>query len=90
MGTKLKVDKDLAHFDEDTGLLTFHTYGTSGEGLVLKAGGLTVTVPLTVLSPHADVDEDHWAFDAVKYCYENHIVSGISDTEFGVNGNIRR
>ena len=90
VGTKLKVDKDLAHFDEDTGLLTFHTYGTSGEGLVLKAGGLTVTVPLTVLSPHADVDEDHWAFDAVKYCYENHIVSGISDTEFGVNGNIRR
>jgi len=89
-GTKLTVDEELAHFDEDTGLLTFHTYGSSEEGLVLKAGGMTVTLPLTVLSPHGDVDEDHWAFEAVEYCYENGIVSGISDTEFGVDGHIRR
>ena len=39
---------------------------------------------------HTDVGEDHWGHGAVEYCYANNLVSGISSTQFGPNGLIRR
>ena len=39
---------------------------------------------------HSDVPPGHWAYDAVEFCYQQGIVSGISDTEFGADHTIRR
>lgn len=41
-------------------------------------------------SDFTDLDNNHWAFDAVSAAYANGIISGISDTEFGTGRNITR
>ena len=39
---------------------------------------------------HQDVPEDHWAYEAVDYCYRNGIVTGVAPTRFGLDNHIRR
>lgn len=66
------------------GLFTANGSSTSGT-ISVSAGNVTKTIPVSVAinSAHTDVTPDHWAYDAVEYCYEHGIVSGISATEFG-------
>ena len=44
---------------------------------------------LTGSLPFTDVS-NHWAYNAIKYAYENGLFSGISDTEFGPNISMNR
>lgn len=41
-------------------------------------------------NPFADVDEDDWYYDNVRYAYENKLFSGVSDTEFAPNEEMTR
>lgn len=63
--------------------------GSSGD-LTVTVGGLSQTIPVTIKNIHTDVTKEHWAYNAVEYCYENGIVGGISSTEFGRDLPIRR
>lgn len=58
--------------------------------ITATSGSLSKTVPVTLSQVHTDVTPDHWAYPAVSYCYQNGIVSGISNTEFGRDLSIRR
>ena len=51
--------------------------------ITLSAGGISKTIPVSFSNVHTDVTQDHWSYDAVEYCYNKGIVSGISATEFG-------
>ena len=82
------VDPAVGSVDQ-TGVFTAGKAGSTGD-LVVTAGGMTQTIPVIVKNIHTDVDENHWAYAAVEYCYENGIVGGISPTEFGRDNPIRR
>ena len=57
---------------------------TPGEGsITLSAGGQSKTISVLMGNVHNDVTPDHWAYQAVEYCYAHSIASGISSTEFG-------
>ena len=71
------------------GVFTASANGTSGT-ITATAGGITKTIAVTLNNIHTDVTEDHWAYQAVEYCYDHGIVSGISTSEFGVNHPIYR
>lgn len=82
------VDPTVGSVDQN-GLFTAGEAGSTGD-LVVTAGGMTQTIPVIVKNIHTDVTEEHWAYGAVEYCYENGIVGGISPTEFGRDNPIRR
>lgn len=63
--------------------------GASGS-IVAAAGGLTRTIPVSLINAHKDVPEGHWAYEAVEYCYVNQLVNGVSPSLFGADSNIRR
>lgn len=88
-GVEIELDESVGTVDEN-GLLTFASTAKSGDTITISAGGLEKTLNLTVSNVHTDVGEDHWGYQAVEYCYANNIVSGISPTEFGATGLIRR
>ncbi len=71
------------------GVFTASGSGTSGSILV-SAGGVTKTISVELNSTHTDVTPDHWSYEAVEYCYDHGIVSGVSNTEFGRDNPIRR
>lgn len=74
---------------DEKGLFTASEQG--GEGTITAAvGGLSHTITLTTTNIHRDVTEEHWAYEAVEYCYDKGIVGGISATEFGRDNQIRR
>lgn len=74
---------------DENGLFTAGEAGGSGT-VTAEVGGLTQTVTLSMTNVHTDVTEEHWAYQAVKYCYETGIVGGISTTQFGRDNQIRR
>lgn len=83
-----EVTNGIGSVDE-TGLFTASHAG--GEGTITAAvGGLTQTIQVGMTNVHNDVTQDHWAYNAVAYCYEKGIVGGISATEFGRDNQIRR
>ena len=82
------VDPAVGNVDQ-AGVFTAGEAGSTGD-LVVTVGGMTQTIPVIVKNIHTDVDETHWAYAAVEYCYENGIVGGISPTEFGRDNPIRR
>jgi hypothetical protein len=74
---------------DENGLFTASEDG--GEGtLTASAGGLSQTIRVTTATLFNDVEKDHWAYTAVKYCYDNGIVGGVSSTQFGRDYSIRR
>ena len=82
------VTGDVGTVDEN-GLFTASASG--GEGTITaSAGGLSQTITLTQQYVHSDVGTDHWAYQAVEYCYANGIVGGVSATEYGADQSIRR
>lgn len=74
---------------DQNGLFTASSKAVSGT-ITASAGGLTQTIQVATYSIHQDVTEDHWAYEAVEYCYDHGIVGGISATEFGRDNQIRR
>ncbi|MBR4099294.1 MAG: phosphodiester glycosidase family protein [Clostridium sp.] len=73
----------------DAGVFTASGAGNSG-AITAAAGGITKRIPVSLNNVHNDVTKDHWAHTAVDYCYENNIVSGVSNTAFGRDLQIRR
>lgn len=88
-GVSISASEPLATMDA-TGLLTFASSIGSGATLTVSAGGIEKIIPVSLRNIHTDVGEDHWAYNAVEYCYAHNIVSGVSSTEFGATGLIRR
>ena len=84
-----RVDGDVGGIDQ-SGRFTASAQGGKRGSITAMAGGRTVTIPVQTSSPHVDVDQNHWAYVAVDYCYQNKLVSGISAHEFGPTLNIRR
>ena len=58
------------------------------DGTAVK-GTYSVKVVLTEL-PFKDINVDHWAYSAVKYTYNNKIVSGYNATTFAPNDKVTR
>ncbi len=50
---------------------------------------LAMLVPMSIFAveetglPFTDVKESHWWYEAIAYCYENDLLNGMSETEFG-------
>ena len=42
------------------------------------------------VNPFNDVNKNDWFYNAVKYAYENNIMSGVANNEFGVNSSVSR
>ena len=77
----LTVQGDIGTVDSSG---TFTAGQEPGTGTVtLSSGGLSRTLTITIPSTHEDVTRDHWSYEAVEYCYQHGIVSGISPTLFG-------
>ena len=74
---------------DENGLFTAGANGGSG-AITASAGGLSQRISVGFNNVHTDVAEDHWAYDAVEYCYAHGIVGGVSATEFGRDMQIRR
>lgn len=74
---------------DSTGLFTASESGGTGT-LTAHAGGQSHAITVRMSNIHRDVPAGHWAYDAVEYCYQNGIVSGISPVEYGRDRSIRR
>ncbi len=82
------VEGDVGSVDEN-GVFTASESRANGS-ITFSAGGLSQTVRVTMANVHEDIPEDHWAYEAVEYCYEHGIVTGVSPTLFGRDNQIRR
>jgi len=56
--------------------------------MILKVAG--VPIDKTGDLKFKDVDKNEWYFDYVNAAYQNGIINGVSDTEFGIGENITR
>lgn len=83
-----KTTGDIGSITPD-GQFTASGHGSSGT-ITATAGGITKTIQISLGNVHTDVPPGHWAYDAVEYCYQKGIVSGVSSTEFGQSHPIRR
>lgn len=72
------------------GLFTASDNSGAKGTIVAQAIHQTVRIPVSLSNVHSDVPPGHWAYEAVEFCYQHGIVSGVSDTEFGVDHTIRR
>ena len=72
------------------GLFTASDQSGAKGTIVAQVFHQTVRIPVTLSNAHSDVPPGHWAYDAVEFCYQQGIVSGVSDTEFGADHTIRR
>lgn len=69
----------------------FTAAGQSGSGTVTaEAGGLSASLSVLVYSVHRDVTEENWSYEAVEYCYQAGITTGVSGTLFGRENEITR
>ena len=50
----------------------------------------TYKVPSVTELPFTDVDADNWYYNSVKYCYDNGLIMGTTDTTFSPNTNVTR
>lgn len=82
------VEGNIGTIDE-TGLFTMSEQGGSGS-ITAHAGGLSQTIQVTTPYTHNDVTKDHWAYEAVEYCYSHGVVNGMSATEFGAENLVKR
>ena len=58
--------------------------------LLLSALGVGASAKWWDENPYTDVRSDAWYYDAVRVCYENGIMTGVSKTEFGVGCGMTR
>ncbi len=88
-GVTWTVDGNVGTVDAN-GVFTANRSGGTRGTIKATAGGLTVAIPVSLENLHQDVGPEHWAYQAVEYCYERKLVSGISPSQYGPNYNIRR
>ena len=50
----------------------------------------TATCTVNVTTPFKDIKSTDWYYDAIKYTYQNEIISGATDTEFRPSAKITR
>lgn len=86
---EVTVQGNVGTVDEH-GLFTAGEDLSGGGSLTFTAGGLSQTVQVASSYVHNDVKEGHWAYDAVEYCYEKGVCSGISSTLFGPDNSMIR
>ena len=82
------VEGDVGTVDAN-GLFTAASSWGSGS-ITFSAGGQSQTIRVSMENVHQDVPEDHWAYQAVEYCYQHGIVTGTTPTTFGLDDHIRR
>ncbi len=82
------VEGDIGTIDA-SGLFTMAERGGSGS-ITAHAGGLTRTIQVTTPYTHNDVPPEHWAYEAVEYCYSKGVVNGMTTTEFGADNLVKR
>ena len=82
------VEGEIGTIDGN-GLFTMSENGGSGS-ITAHAGGLSRTIQITVPYTHDDVGREHWAYEAVEYCYNHGAVNGVSATEFGAEELVKR
>lgn len=75
---------------DSSGLFTAAQDLGSGGTITFSAGGLSQTVQVSASYVHNDVQPGHWAYDAVEYCYEKGVCSGVSATQFGPDNSMIR
>ena len=82
-------DEKVAIVRQD-GLIT--AVGVGNATITIKCGDVTKEVNITVEKklPFKDVSRDVWYYNSVKYCYENGIIMGTTDTTFSPNTNVTR
>ena len=66
------------------------TAGRKAGTITATAGGITVSISFKPAAVFEDVPQDHWAYTAIEYCYDNRIVTGVSESRFGLGNNIQR
>ena len=66
------------------------TAGRKAGIITATAGGTTVSISFKPAGVFEDVPQDHWAYTAIEYCYDNRIVTGVSENRFGLGSNIQR
>ena len=79
-------DPDCGSIDEN-GLFTA---GRKAGTITAAAGGITVSISFKPAGVFEDVPQDHWAYAAIEYCYDNRIVTGVAEGRFGLGSNIQR
>ena len=66
------------------------TAGRKAGTITATAGGITTQINFKPSGVFEDVPENHWAYTAIEYCYDNRIITGVSDSQFGLGRNIQR
>ena len=79
-------DPDCGTIDEN-GLFTA---GRKAGTITATVGGITASISFQPAGVFEDVPQDHWAYTAIEYCYDNRIVTGIAEGRFGLGSNIQR
>lgn len=63
----------------------------AGTGTIsVTAGGMVQTIPVTLRHSYTDVSPEDWSYEAIRYCYDAGIASGVSSTRFGKEATILR
>ena len=86
----LENSKETVDIRIENGIFTAALDGTLAGTITAESGSLSTTIAVELTNIHLDVPPDHWAYDAVDYCYTHKLVSGISSSQFGPDANIRR
>lgn len=69
----------------------FTPSGAASSGTITAVvGGQSKSIPFSAVNVHLDVPPGHWAYDAVEYCYQHHIVRGVNNTQFGPDLTVQR
>lgn len=80
-----KDGKDVAVTEKD-GKYVFTMPGSA----VTVTGSFKAETPAPVALPFSDVKSGNWFYDAVKYAYEQGLMTGTSATTFAPNGTMNR
>ena len=85
-------NKNIATIRQD-GLITGIKEG--GTNITVTCGDVTKIIKITITKketpfPFKDVKEADWYYNSVKYCTDNKIIYGTTDTTFSPNNNLTR
>ena len=88
-GVSVSVQGGVGTVDQN-GLFTVAQTLSGSGSITFSAGGLSHTIQVSSSYIHNDVQPGHWAYNAVEYCYQKGVCSGISSTQFGPDNSMIR
>ena len=88
-GVSVSVQGGVGTVDQNGLFTVAQTLNGSGS-ITFSAGGLSHTIQVSSSYIHNDVQPGHWAYNAVEYCYQKGVCSGISSTQFGPDNSMIR